>query len=157
MKKNLKLFSLFLKIFFLFWFHQTKRQKAAKAKQSKARCHFLSQLNTIDVSSISRKDKPRSWTKKDLNKKYLYMACCIEQVHLEKKVKFYFQLVHDDFFKYGPTLASFVLFFTGKLFTTMIFKLGIQQKHFRIYDKLCSLSRLISASQEAILSLSMMI
>ena len=87
-KKSETFFSL-LEDFFLFCFHQTKRQKAAKAKQSKARCHFLSQLNTIDVSSISRKDKPRSWTKKVLNKKYLYNASSIEQVHLEKKVKFY--------------------------------------------------------------------
>ena len=88
-KKSETFFSLLEDFFLLFYFHQTKRQKAAKAKQSKARCHFLSQLNTIDVSSISRKDKPRSWTKKVLNKKYLYNASSIEQVHLEKKVKFY--------------------------------------------------------------------
>ena len=39
----------------------------------------------------------------------------------------------------------FCLFFTAKLFTTMIYKLGMQKRHFPINDKLCLLSGLISA------------
>ena len=39
----------------------------------------------------------------------------------------------------------FCLFFTVKLFTKMIYKLGIQYRHFCISYKLCLLSRLISA------------
>ena len=112
-KKSETFFSL-LEDFFSLLVPSDKETESSqsKAKQSKARCHFLSQLNTIDVSSISRKDKPRSWTKKVLNKKYLYNAFCIEQVHLEKKVKFYSLLVDDYFFNVGqpwPLLFYFSL------------------------------------------------
>ena len=49
------------------------------------------------------------------------------------------------FFLMWDNPGLFCLFLIVKLFTTMIYKLGIQYRHFRIYDKLCSLSGLFSS------------
>ena len=95
---------------------------------------------------INKNSRGRSILKKDSKNKYekqwntLFSELVKLQLLVTKPVYF---ILKGFFIWASPGL--FCWFFTVRHFITMIYKLGMQLRHFRIYDKLCLLSMLISA------------